>query len=50
MDELEKLRKENEQLKQTVQYLRQQLDSYKKYSRRQYEIDQDYVPYHERED
>jgi len=47
---LEEINKENERLKQTIKSLRQQLDSYKRQSRRQYEVERDHVPYHERED
>jgi len=47
MDELEKLKKENEQLKLTIKQLRQQLELYQRQSRRQYDSDYDHVPYHE---
>ena len=42
MEEAEKLRKENEQLKLTIRDLRQQIDNYKKQSRRQFQSD-DYL-------
>lgn len=49
MDELEKLKKENEQLRLTIKELRQQIESYKNQSRRQFDSDYDHVPYHERD-
>lgn len=48
--ELEQVKRENEQLKLTIKSLRQQLDAYKKQSRRQYEVDRDHLPYHEYEE
>lgn len=50
MDELEKLRKENEVLKETIKQLRRQLELYRNQQRKSYDYDNDYVPYHERED
>jgi cell division protein FtsB len=47
MDELEKLKKENEQLKLTVQQLRQQLEAYQKQAWRQFHDDYDHLPYHD---
>lgn len=46
----DELKQENERLKATVKQLRQQLAGYKKYSRKQYDLERDHVPYHERED
>jgi hypothetical protein len=45
----EELRKENESLKLLVKQLRQELEAYKKQQRKQYDVDHDHVPYHERE-
>lgn len=47
MDELEKLKQENEQLRLTIKQLRQQLESYQKRSRRKFDSEHDHVPYHE---
>lgn len=48
-NELEELKKENEALKLVIANLRQELESYKRQYRRQYDVDNDHVPYHERE-
>ena len=47
MEEIEKLKKENEQLRLTIKQLRQQLEVYRNQARRQYENDRDHLPYHE---
>lgn len=49
MDELEKLKIENAQLRQTIKELRRQLEAYQQQSRRQYETERDHLPYHEYE-
>lgn len=47
MDELEKLKQENENLKATIKQLRQQLMAYQNQTRRRHDMDYDYIPYHE---
>lgn len=49
MNEIEILKKENEQLKATIQELRKQLQTYKVKSKRQFYSDQDYVSYPDEE-
>lgn len=49
MCELEKLKKENEQLKLTIKQLRQQLEAYQEQSRHQFHDDYDHIPYHDRD-
>ena len=49
MEEIEKLKIENAQLRQTIKELRKQLEVYQQQSRRQYETERDYLPYHEYE-
>jgi hypothetical protein len=49
MDEIEKLKEENERLKVVIRSLRQELELYKKQSRRRFDTDSDFVPYPEEE-
>lgn len=49
MKELEKLKEENESLKNVIRQLRKQLELYRKQSKKRYETMNDFVPYEERE-
>jgi restriction endonuclease S subunit len=49
MEKIEKLREENKLLKETIKQLRKQLESYRKQNKNRYEIDRDFVSYHEEE-
>ena len=46
-NEVEKLKKENEQLRLTIRQLRKQLDNYETQARRRYELERDHLPYHD---
>lgn len=45
----EDLKQENERLKTTIKDLRRQLEYYRKNSKRRYQLELDFVPYHEEE-
>jgi hypothetical protein len=47
MEELEKLKEENERLKVVIRSLRKELELYKKQSRRRFDADADFVPHPE---
>ena len=49
-EEIEQLKKENEELKTIIRRLRDQLYAQKKKVRRKFDDEQDFVPYHEKED
>ena len=49
MEELEKLKEENAQFRETIKQLRKQLEVYRKQTKRRYDLDKDFLPYNEEE-